>query len=63
MTEPTLEEVLKIIGKYPTEDDYIMDSYDADLYNGEWRDNSIELSDYYQECSSIYKEYLFNKHG
>lgn len=59
----TLEEALKLMDAYPDEDDFICENIQRSLVGGEYNDNSIELSDYWRECKSIVKEYIFHRYG
>lgn len=54
MADITYEDAKKVISQYPTEDEYIVSNivYSLDRY-GDPDDNSIKLSNYYQECKRI----------
>ena len=64
MKPKTLEEAKSVIEKFPHEDDFVTENLSRWIGgDGEYYDNSIELSDYWRECKSMTSEYLFHKHG
>lgn len=59
-----LEEAMKIIEEYSSEDSFVEENYYAHMgMHNEYFDNSIQLSDYYRKCKEIVSEYLIQKHG
>lgn len=56
--EATFEIAKKVIDEFPEEEHYIQAHFQQFLTFGEYDDNSIELSDYWNKCKVVFDKQL-----
>lgn len=54
--EITIEEAKKVIEDYPFEDNYVQAKFEQFLNWGEYDDNTVESSNYWNQCNKIVKK-------